>query len=132
MVQCLFTTLSENTNITILEIAHNNLSSISPTLFVSVLNKLSMVDVDTCFLTSNQMVALFVAMSENTNITRLSIANSPLSAIGPDILITVLEKLHYIDMSDADVTAQQMLSMLAVSNTRLQKTTIEMDDFNIV
>ena len=130
-VQALFNKLIEDTNITSLDMSHNNLSSIDPTLFVTALNKLTQVYIDTTEVTSQQMEALFNCMNVNTNIKSLSIANSTLSLIEPTLLVTVIEKLLDLDISYTTLTAHQIIMLNSVQDTRFKNTLIQMEDFNL-
>ena len=115
--EALLTGICGDTNISSLDISYNTLSSIGPTLLVTAVNKLKTVNMRGTDLTSQQLEALFTAISRDTNINSLDISGNILSSIVPTLLVTAVNKLKTVTMYDTDLTREQVTRIRTLQNT---------------
>jgi len=94
-IQALFTALSQKSQLKTLDLVSNNLSSLEPALFASVVTSFKEVNLTYTSITNDQVKELFTAMCQNSQLKKLHLRYSNVTSVDPDILATAVSKLEH-------------------------------------
>ena len=98
-----------------LNIGHNNLSLVDPTLFI-LLSKLTSATLNFCHLTSAQAENLFIGIQTgSTNLKRLLLGRNNLAALQPALLASSVSSLEELRMRQSSLSDEQVEAILQQS-----------------
>jgi len=106
--QAIFTAIGDDSNLKILSLRQNNLSSVDSKKLAKAVIKLEELDLSSTQLNSQQTQAIFTAMGDDSNLRILDLWDNDLSSVEPKQLANSVIKLKELDLSNTDLNSQQM------------------------
>lgn len=126
--QAIFTAMSLNCHLTRLNLDSNDLSSVEPELFATVLTKLELASLQNTNITNDQAQAIFTALSLNCQLNRLVFAGNDLSSVEPELLTWVITKLEVACLRNANITTDQAQAIFTAIALNCQLTRLYLDN----
>ena len=114
---CFFTEMSKDTNLVFLNISFSNLSAVPPAILAKSINKLQKVNLMCTKLTSDQTKEIFSMMCVHTRLAELNMHGNHLTEVPPGAISTAVIRLRSVDMSETDLTEDQLIAMFKHSDT---------------
>ena len=97
--EAIFTAIAGNSELKVLDIERNNLSSVKPELLSKPTSKLEVLHISETSLTSPQAEEIFRLIDENSKMVMLNIADVDLSSLDLALFTRVKEKLEFFTNS---------------------------------
>jgi len=106
--------MTGNSQLKTLHIFHNDISSVDADILAQAVAQLEVLWLMGTILTPQQAKAIFAALDTSSQMKELK-THSNLSSVDPDVLARVANKLETADMSNTQLTRQQMTRILTQS-----------------
>jgi len=111
----IFTGMAESSKLKDFGVPANNFSSVDAGILARAVTKLERADLDCTLLTPRQVEAIFAALDTTSQLKSLHMCIVSLSSVDPDVLARVVNRLEKVEMWDAQLTGQQLTSILTQS-----------------
>ena len=116
-----------------LDLRGNNISLVDSGLLARTVVTLEELNIDETFLTSEQAVDMFMAISRGSMLKKLTMGRNNLSAVGPERFAKTISKLEEVDISDTHLTGTQVNQLIkSIYYSKLKKLNIRDNDLSIV
>ena len=129
--EALFTAINEGSQLRSLNIALNNLSTVTPLLLATAVPKLETVNVSYTGLTSEQGDALFSAINVGSQLRSLKICGNNLAAVTPLLLATAVTKMEIVDIRCTELTSEQCKALFTAINEGSQLRSLDIGFHNL-
>ena len=108
---------------------YQGLHNVAPRVFSTALNKLKVVDLSQVLVDQSQCRALLEAIAKDTNIEHLDISSNNLANIEPNMLAEAINKVRKVDISDTNLTTNQVEQILrGIGTSKLQDLDIDQNN----
>ena len=105
-----------------LDIGHNNLSALNPSLLASVVARMEEVEMVKTHLTVQQLEAILADISTGVSQTKvIDISNNELSSLNPSLLTSAVTKLCELRVGNSQLTLVQLKAILTAISTASNK-----------
>ena len=109
------TAMTTNSQLKVVNLAKNVLTSVDADLLGQAVNQLEEVDLYDTKLTTQQAEKVLEAVITNSKLKVLNMQNNNLSLVDADILAKAVNKLESVEMYNTDLTGQQITEVLSRS-----------------
>ena len=114
-VEAIFAALHTSSQLKILRIQDNDLSSVDASILAQAVTQLEEVELGDTHLTPQQVEAIFAALETSSQLKILRIGDNNLSSVDPDVLARGVNKLETVHMNHTELTEQQKTRILTQS-----------------
>ena len=107
----------QKSNLKKLNISCNNLSSVDPLLLVRAVSRLEEINLDGTELTFMQArgIMLTIGFDKFSTVQKLVLSDNDLSKVKPDLLAKAVNRLEEVDMTNSQLTLEQVEAILKQS-----------------
>ena len=121
----------QKSNLKKLNISCNNLSSVDPLLLVRAVSRLEEINLDGTELTLMQArgIMLTIGFDKFSTLQKLVLSDNDLSKVKPDLFAKAVNRLEEVDMTNSQLTLEQMEAILKqslVSTSPLEETLLDL------